>query len=211
MEYKSPFLIVKDLISPLQCEDMISRLKHTIPNTDQKGNPTVTYKGNKLSEMRITPLFNQILPEVEKYYSFETKTFTPTVFEWYPTGYNGQRSTCEGYETVSKRGKSLIWNKTKDYDFTVVLFLNDYNNGTLFDSDFEVRGGKLQFPTHDFGFNPERGTAIIFPCRPNFANNISPVKAGNLNIAKFQIICKKEYAYDMDNFPGGYAEWFPDA
>ena len=208
MGYKAPFVIVKDLASPLQCEDMVTRLKHTIPNTDQIGNPTVTYKGNKLSEMRLGAAIEQLLPVLEDYYGVDTKTVTPMVFEWYPTGYKTQKSACDGYEIVSKRGKSLLWSKTKDYDFTVVLFLNDYSDSTMFDEDFEVRGGKLQFLTHGFGFNAERGTAIIYPSRPNFANNISPVDAGNLNIAKFHIVCKKEYVYVMDNFPGGYAEWF---
>ena len=72
MNYKSPFLVVKDLISPLQCEDIITRLKHTTPNTDQMGKPTVTYKGNQLSEIRVLPEFVNVMPQVEDYYGFET-------------------------------------------------------------------------------------------------------------------------------------------
>jgi hypothetical protein len=210
MDYKSPFLIVKDLLSPLQCEDIVGRLKHTIPNYDQTGNPTITYKGNALSELRISSIFDSITPNIEKYYSFNLKTLTPFVFEWYPPGYIGQKATCEGSVLLSKRGESTIWQKVKDYDFSVLIFLNDYNDESNFDDDFEVRGGKFEFPTHDFGFNPSRGTSVIYPCCPNFINAISPVELGNLNVVRFNIIATEEYQYNPDNFPGGYMEWFPD-
>jgi|AntRauTorcE11897_2_1112592.scaffolds.fasta_scaffold00240_12 hypothetical protein len=205
---KSPFLVARELVSPLQCEDMISRLKHTIPNTDQKGDPTVTYKGNRLSEMRVAPIFRELLPNAEKHFGFETKALTPFVFEWYPTGFSGSKATSEAYKLNKKRGHGSSWQKIKDYDFTVVVFLNDANTGLDFDSDFEVRGGKLEFPSHGFGFNPQRGTAVIFPSRSNFINAIAPVELGDLNLIRFQIIAKKEFAYNMDDFPGGYKEWF---
>lgn len=211
MDYKSPFLVIEDLVSPLQCEDIVNRLKHTLPNTDQKGDPTVTLKGNRLSEMRIVPVFKELLPDVEQYYNFQTKTLTPFVFEWYPTGFSGQKATCEGSKFVGKRGQSKAWQKVKDYDFTAVIFLNDYNNDIDFDPYFEARGGKLEFPNHGFGFNPKRGTTVIYPCRPNFVNSIAPVELGDLNIIRFHIIAKEEYDYNMENFPGGYKEWFPES
>lgn len=210
MSYKSPFLILKELLSPLQAEDMVNRLKHTIPNTDQKGDPTVTFKGNILSESRVVPVFNQLLPTIEDYYKFETKTLTPFTFEWYPTGYAGQKATCEGSQLISKRGQSALWHKVSDYDFTVVVFLNDYSDSDMFDERFEVRGGKLEFPTHEFGFNPERGTAVVYPCAPNFVNAVSPVEVGDLNIIRFHIIAKEEYIYDMNQFPGDYTKWFSE-
>lgn len=205
---RSPFLVIEELVSPLQCEDMIQRLNHTIPNTDQKGDPTLTLKGNRLSEIRIMPRFKQVLPDIEKYYGFETRTMTPFNFEWYPTGYSGAAAKSEAYQMLGKRGKQATWNKVKDYDFTVIVFLNDYNEGTDFDADFEVRGGKLEFPTHDFGFTPVRGTTVIFPTRPQFVHAVSPVEAGDLNLIRFHIIAKEEYNYNMNDFPGGYREWF---
>lgn len=208
MDYKSPFLIVEDFLSPLKCEDMVERLKHTIPNTNQKGDPTVTYKGNRLSEIRVMPIFEELLPEIENYYGFKTKTTTPFVFEWYPTGYSGQKAGCEGSKFTGKRGEKSSWKKIKDYDFTVILFLNDYNDKTDFDPYFEVRGGKLEFPTHGFGFNPQRGTMLVYPCRPNFINAVAPVELGDLNVIRFHIVAKEEYQYNPDNFPGGYKEWF---
>lgn len=208
MDYKSPFLVLEEFASPLQCEDMIERLNHTIPNTDQKGNPAVTYKGNRLSEMRVMEVFKEYLPSIESYYGFETKTTTPFVFEWYPTGFLGQKATCEGSKFTGKKSEKTSWKKIKDYDFTAVLFLNDYNGNTDFDINFEVRGGKLEFPTHGFGFNPQRGTMIIYPCRPNFINAIAAVELGDLNMVRFHIIAKEEYEYKSENFPGGYKEWF---
>lgn len=192
----------------MQAEDMVARLKHTIPNTDQKGDPTVTFKGNRLSESRVSTAFNQFVPTIEDHYGFETKTLTPFTFEWYPTGYSGQKATCEGSQMSSKRGHSSVWHKIYDYDFTVMLFLNDYSDSSQFDERFEVRGGKFEFPTHEFGFNPERGTAIVYPCCPNFVNAVAPVELGDLNVIRFHIIAKKEYNYDMANFPGNYTTWF---
>jgi hypothetical protein len=187
---------------------MISRLNHIIPNTDQRGDPTVTYKGNKLSEMRGLQSFTPVLPKIEAHYQFETRTLTPFVFEWFPTGYSGAPAQCDSYQISGKRAANIKWSKTKDYDFTVVIFLNDYNSGVDFDERFEVRGGKLEFPTHDFGFNPERGTMVVFPSRPNFVHAVTAVDLGDLNLIKFHIIAKDEYHYDMSNFPGGYKEWF---
>lgn len=210
MPAKSPFLIIRDLISPLQCEDIVHRLKNTSPNSDQLGNPTVTYKGSRLSEMRITTIFNTLLPTIEEYYTFTTKTLSPFIFEWYPSGCTGQKATCEGSILLNKRGESMLWQKVKDYDFSVVVFLNDFSEEQNFDERFEVRGGKLEFPTHDFGFNANRGTTVIYPCRPQFVNAIGPVEAGDLNIIRFNIIATTEYHYDQDNFPGGYMEWFAD-
>ena len=210
MAYKSPFLIVKDLISPLQCEDTIRRLKHISPNIDQGGHPTVTYKGNVLTELRITPEFLKYIPTMEAHYGFEYKTLTPFVFEWYPMGFPGQKAGSEGNRLVTKRGEAPRWQRTKDYDFTVVVFLNDYSDKQTFDERFEARGGKLEFPTHDFGFNPIRGTAIMYPCCPNFINAVGPVDAGDSTIIRFNIVAKEEYKYDMDNFPGGYKEWFAE-
>ena len=210
MVSKSPFFVIKELISPLQAEDVVTRLKHTIPNTDQKGDPAVTYKGNALSESRIIPIFYQVLPTIEGYYNFNTKTLTPFTFEWYPTGYSGQKAKCEGSKLINKRGKTSSWHKISDYDFTVVVFLNDYSDSNMFDERFEVRGGKLEFPTHEFGFNPERGTAIVYPCCPNFINAVSPVQIGDLNIIRFHIIADEDYVYDMNNFPGNYKTWFSE-
>jgi hypothetical protein len=210
MAYKSPFLVVKDLLSPLNCEDIITRLKHSFPNLDQLGNPTVSYKGNTLSEFRITTLFREVMPNIEEHYGFQHKTLTPFIFEWYPTGFAGQKAACEGSMPTSKRGESMVWQKVKDYDFTVIIFLNDLNDDTDFDERFEVRGGKLEFPTHDFGFNPRRGTALVYPCNPNFINAVGPVDVGNSNLIRFHIIGTEEYVYNQDDFPGGYMEWFAE-
>ena len=208
MNYKSPFLIVRNFLSPLQCEKMVSALKHSLPNTDQRGNPTVTLKGNRLLEMRTLPLLDEHFPQIEEHYGFQTKTTTPFVYEWYPTGYVGQKASCEGYSYTNKRGQGAKWAKNKDYDFTVAVFLNDYNDNEDFDDIYECRGGKLEFPTHDFGFNPTRGTMVVYPCRPNFVNAVSPIELGDLTMIRFHIIAEETFNYDMENYPGGYREWF---
>ena len=210
MPARVPFLINRDIISPLQCEDMVLRLRHTLPNTDQRGNPTVTFKSNALSEMRIHDSLDEVFDSFEAHYGVTVRTVTPMAFEWYPTGFAGQTATCEGSTVRKKRGSPTEWRKVKDYDFTGIIFLNDFSADTNFDGRFEVRGGKLDFPTHGFGFNPARGTVLIYPCCSNFVNAVSPVELGDSNIVRFHIVVEGEYVYNIDDYPGGYKEWFPN-
>lgn len=208
MSYKSPFLIVRNFLSPLKCEEVVEGLRNTLPNTDQRGNPTLTVKGSRLFESRMLPDFKDLLPDFENYYNVETKTTTPFAFEWYPTGYAGEKAKCDGYQFLGKRGKSAEWIRVKDYDFTVTIFLNDHSDSHNFDERFECRGGKLEFPTHDFGFNPTRGTMVIFPCRPQFINAVGGVQLGDMNMIRFHVITKDDYEYNPEEFKGGYKEWF---
>jgi hypothetical protein len=208
MDHKSPFIVVKEVLSPLQCEDMVKRLKHTSPNLNQLGIPTVTYKANNLSEIRISPIVEQLIPVIEQHYDVKIKSKTTPMFEWYPEGYQNNKATSEGYRRITKRGKKPVWQRVKNYDFTILTFLNDYNNETDFDEQFEFRGGKLEFPTHGFGFNAERGTVLIFPTRPNFAHAITNITAGNLNIIRSHLITDSEFEYNMDDYTGSYKDWF---
>lgn len=206
--HKNPFFVVEDFLSPLQCENIVKSLKHNLPNVDQVGNPTVTLKGNRLAEIRIMPFFESIQDDIETHYDMKIKTLTPFVFEWYPTGFPGSKAACEGSKYIVKKGQPSKWQKVKDYDFTGIIMLNDFNDGQDFDLDYEVRGGKLEFTTHGFGFNQQRGTLIIFPTRPNFINAVAPVDLGDSTMIRFQIICQEEFIYDPENFQGDYLSWF---
>jgi hypothetical protein len=93
-------------------------------------------------------------------------------------------------------------------DFTGVIFLSDYQEQVPFDDEYEVFGGKLEFYSHKFGFNPQRGTLIIFPSDPHFINATSPIQAGDLFQIRFHITCTQPYLYNPKNFPGNYTTWF---
>jgi hypothetical protein len=87
------------------------------------------------------------------------------------------------------------------------LFLTDYNDKPPFDEDYEVFGGKLEFPQHQFGFNPQRGTLIAFPSEPHFINMVSSILVGSLYLTKFHIATKSPLLYDPNKFPGNYNTW----
>lgn len=203
MQFKSPFFVVENFISPLLCEDIINRLNHTYPDTDKQDRPLKSIKYNKLTEIRVLPHIENILPKLEEYYGFETNGILPFIFEWYVEDFKVEPARSAAFEF-----KKQEWVRISDIGFTGVIFLNDYNDKPPFDNDFEVYGGKLEFLTHQFGFNPKRGTLVFFPEVTNFINTTSSVKAGELNQIRFHIVPTKEYIYDMAKFPGNYKVWF---
>jgi len=122
--------------------------------------------------------------------------------EWFPTSSTGS-AVCENSHFL--RGK---WLRTKQRDLTGVLFLVDYQDEPPLAAEFEVYGGRLEFPQHGFGFNPKRGTLIVFPSDPHFINITTKVLIGDLFQARIQIAAKAPYIYNPQEFPGNYTRWF---
>lgn len=202
---KSPFLIFKEFISPLQCEEIITGNNNTHPNFDKDGKVQPLIVANKLAEIRLTPIIvEEVIPAIESYYNVDVKGIKPFDMEWYSAGYEGKMTPrCEN--SVLMNGK---WVRSNGNDFTGIIFLNDYRDTPPFDPEFEVFGGKLEFVTHNFGFNPERGTLIVFPGAPNFINVTGEVKVGELTQIRFHIATHELFVYDMNKFKGNYEIWF---
>lgn len=200
---KTPFLVVEEFISPLMCEDIIDRLNNIIPDADQNNKPLITMRANRLSEIRILPLIKELIPQLEAHYGFEYLGTSPFDFEWYPTNFKKIPAHCENSNLV--QGK---WYRTNEKDFVGVIFLNDYRDRPPFDGEFEVVGGKLSFPTHNFSFVPKRGQLVIFPGSPHFINATEAIVHGELNQIRFSISAQEEYDYDPSKFPGSYKQWF---
>lgn len=202
---KSPFLVYNEFISPLQCEEIIAGNNNIYPNFDKDGNIKPLFFGNNFVEMRILPkLRDLIVPDIESHFNVEVKGIKPIVMEWYSTGYiPDNKPRCEN--SAFMKGE---WKRINDNDFTGIIFLNDYQDETPFDSDFEVFGGQLEFPTHQFSFNPVRGTLIIFPGASNFINATAEVKAGELTQIRFHIATHDLFVYDANHFRGNHEIWF---
>lgn len=200
---KSPFVVVQNFISPLVCEDIINRLGHTFPN-EVKDVPVKTVNFNKLTELRLLPSLEELIEShLESYYGFELKGIFPFEHEWFVEGFALEKPRTENEALIDGN-----WMRVDEKDFTGVIFLNDYNDATPFDPTYEVYGGKLEFPNHQFGFNPKRGTMVIFPSDHRFANSTSKIHAGELNQIRFHICAKVPYEYDIKKFPGTYKTWF---
>ena len=205
MTTKSPFFVVEEFVSPLQCEDIVERLNNILPQRDVKNKVLCTQKINKLTEMRIMPSLQELMPSLEKHFEFDYLGTTSFKFNWYPTGYNDQTIICDNSVKISSG-----WKRTNEYDFSGLIFLNDFRAEAPFDDYYEVKGGKHEYITHQFGFNPQRGTLIIHPSAPNFTYSITPIEVGNLNVIRFNLKAVEEYNYDMNKFKGNYKTWFVD-
>jgi hypothetical protein len=201
---KSPFLIEQHLISPLLCEEIINDMEFFQPDIDIDGIPIKSVRHSEGYEDIILARFKHAMQlRMEKTFDVKYEGTTDMVFEIYPQDCEGEPPHGENCNHL--RGK---WVMTKEDSFTGVLFLSDHNDKPPFESDYEVYGGNLEFPQHDFNFNPERGTMVIFPSGPHFINATRAIAASNLYQVRFHIVTKDIYMYNPENFPGDYTTWF---
>jgi hypothetical protein len=203
MTPKSPFLVYQDFLSPLKCEEIVDALNCIEPDTDTDSNPIQTYRTNNYAEQLIVNNLQPLSEEIRHYYSVEYRGLEPVTFEWYPHSCAASPVRCENAVHVKNK-----WVKNRDRDLTGVVFLSDYQDNIPFDSEYEVYGGKLEFPQHRFGFNPQRGTLILYPSGPHFLNLTQPILIGDLFMAKFHIATASPLIYQPKNFPGDYRSWF---
>lgn len=202
---KSPFYVVQDFLSPLLCEQVADDLNFIYPDKDPNGKPVKTFKSHERSEDIIFQHLRSHIPQIEAYYDIEYRGTTPMSFEWYPQGCDGESARCENSEYLNKQ-----WVRTRDRDISGILFLCDYQDHIPFDGDFEVYGGKVEFLQHQFGFNPQRGTLIMFPSEAHFLNGTTPVEAGDSFMVRFHIAANTPYVYEPADFPGDYTTWFEE-
>lgn len=203
MEVRSPFYVVQDFLSPLMCEEIVDDINFLFPDFDIDGIPQKTVRGHERSEEVIFQRFTNHVSALEEYYNVEYRGTHPMTFEWYPQACPGNKPHCENSDYINKQ-----WTRTRDRDFTCILFLSNYQERVPFDSDFEVSGGKLEFMYHGFGFNPQRGTLIVFPSGPNFINATTVIEAGDLYQVRFHVSTMEPFVYTRTDFPGNYSTWF---
>lgn len=199
----SPFFVVEEFISPLASETFIDYLNVTVPDVDKNGNPIYSTRTDERIQEIVYERILQLVPQLEKHYNIQYRGTHPITVEWVPQGCDGISAHSENSKFV--RGK---WLRTQTKDLTGVIFLSDYQDKLPFEGEFEVYGGKLEFPQHRFGFNPQRGTLIVFPGAPHFINLTSPIEVGDLFQIRFHISAKEPYLYQPDAFPGNYTTWF---
>ena len=203
MKPKSPFVIYQEFLSPLMCEETIDLMDVTAPDTDKDGKPLSSFRHNNTAEKFIFDRLQKTFNTIQKHYNVEYRGTEKMWFEWYPQGSKG-KLMCDNSEYIHRQ-----WVRTKDRDLTAIVFLSDYSKSAAFDSLYEVYGGKLEFPTHNFGFNPERGTLVIFPSTPHFINAVAPVNIGDLFQVRIHMATKTPFLYQPTDFPGNFMSWFP--
>lgn len=199
---KSPFYVIEEFISPLMCEDVVDACNFNVPDRDKEGDYVKTTRMCESAEQMIFDRLQLALPELQAYYKLLYRGTERISFEWFPEGSKGQ---FQAENSEHLRGK---WLRTRGRDLSAILFFSDYQDNPPFDREFEVYGGKLEFVQHRFGFNPQRGTLIVFPSDPHFINITTPVMAGDLYQARIQIASQTPYLYNPEEFPGNYTTWF---
>jgi len=201
---KSPFLVFENFISPKQCENIVDSLDMFNQTLDKDGNPLRMFKHSDENEKFIFTRFKTLVPDIEKYYEVQYKGTEKMLFEWYSPGVKTEL-VCDNSQYLRKK-----WVRVYERDFTCKLFLSEFQDKVPFETDYEVYGGKLSFPQHGFGFNPQRGTLVIYPSGPHFINQIEPILAGDLFQVKFHVAAKLPYLYSPDKFGGTFKDWFAE-
>jgi hypothetical protein len=199
---KSPFKVYQHFLSPKICEHICDTLAFDYPDVDKDDNPQRMIKHSAMAEEVIYDRLQPLVPELEKYYGIEYKGTEQIMVEWFSEGVIG-KPQCENSHYLKKK-----WVRTLPRDLSAIVFLSDYQDTPNFDSDYEVYGGKLEFPQHGFGFNPERGTMIVYPSVPHFINATAAIRAGELYQARIHIAATAPFLYDPNQFPGDYRTWF---
>lgn len=199
----SPFVIVEEFISPLLCESFIDYLNITTPDVDKDGIPVSSTRTNDRIQEIVYERIISIVPQLETHYNVKYKGTLPIEVEWYPEGCSGRAMGAENSRFV--RGK---WLRTLPRDLTGVIFMSDYQDNVPFSNDFEVYGGKLEFPQHQFGFNPQRGSLIVFPSDPHFINGTTRPLVGDLFQIRFHLSTQTPFIYQPRDFPGNFRSWF---
>lgn len=199
---KSPFYVTRQFLSPKICEEIVTSLNYHDPDVNKDGNPIKMSRHHQANEDVIFDKFEPVLPKLEQYYNFKHRGTEAMSFDFYAEGVKSD-PICESCNYLRKK-----WVRTKDRDFTAILFLSDYQDKEDFDGEYEVYGGKVEFPQHNFGFNPERGTMIVYPSGPHFINVVSPILLGDLLTVKWHVAASSPYLYDPTKFPGDYKTWF---
>lgn len=198
---RSPFYVIPDFISPLMCEEIVDQLDFIVPDYTPGGVPLPSVKTDADYEAYLFTQFQKYKDSIAAYFDSDHRATTQFTFNWYPPG---SKEAMHAENSVHSNGK---WMRVYDRDITCVLFLSDYQDKPPFDDDYEVYGGKLEFPQHGFGFNAQRGTLIAFPSVPTFINGVAPVLAGSLYLVKFHIATKVPLMYNPAMFPGNYLTW----
>jgi hypothetical protein len=199
---KSPFLIARDFLSPLKCEEIVNKLKFYIPDTNDDGTAIKMSRHHDQCENIIYEQLKPLIPSIEQHFKFKHRGTELINFEFHATG-TEPIVQCDNSSYIKKQ-----WARTRDRDFSVTIFLVDHQDSVPFDSEYEVYGGKLEFPQHNFGFNPVRGTLLVYPSGPHFINAFSPIIAGDLIVAKTYLAAEVPYFHDPSIFPGNYKNWF---
>ena len=206
----SPFIIEPDFLSPLLCEQICADIG-SVPNYDSNDKPTKLEKHLLQHEHIIAEKFKDFHDRIEKTYSCIYEGLQKPVFQLYSenAAKPAEEPGCENSKFLRRK-----WVMNKDVDLVGFIWLKDFNSNVPLDSEYEVYGGKLEFPAFNFSLVPQRGTLVLFPAGPHFITAISPILLGNLHQIKLNVNIKSEnggkWFYQPANHPGSWQQWLEE-
>lgn len=201
----SPFHVVEDFISPLQCESIIKRLALRTPNVAESGQP-LKYECNVPAEIggNIMSELDALSPFIAQRYGAEMADEPKVLFQQY---WENAKAPAEPIGCESSKYSRKKWVKVKDVDLVGFIWLKSFHNAVPLDPRVEVYGGKIEFPGYNFSLTPVRGTLVIFPATPHFVTATSHIMLGSLEQIKVNIKLTN-WSYNAAQFPGTYKDWF---
>lgn len=201
MEVHSPFFVIHEAVSPLQCEQIADSAEFLYLDVNKVNQPIMTVKHTELAHGIIAQAIQHHREEIEEHYKASITELEPTRVQWSNETVQPV-ATCDNSVRIKDK-----WLRVHNRDLTALVFLSDYNDKAPFDGEFEVYGGKIEFPSHNFGFNPVRGTMVIYPCDPHFTHVFSKISMGELFISKTFLRLDPPLIYSPKNFPGTWQQW----
>lgn len=207
MASKSPFLVIQNFISNQLCDEIADKAR-VEPLLGDDGQAQAIERHFIEGEDLIFDQLQPIIPQIEEHFTgFDYRGTEHMVFQQFPVtnGRLAEEPHCEN--AVFKRKK---WVKVKDRDLTGLLWLKDFQDAPPFNPKRQVLGGKLEFPVYNFGFQPQKGTLVIYPACERFISLTSPVLVGELQCVRIHMCSKGMYLYDPQNYPGDFRTWFED-
>lgn len=207
IKHKSPFLVFQHLLDSAACDEIADVVRvEPIVNDDDELQATERF--HQEAEAKIFEAYKPLVPQIEKHYpGFKYRGTEHLVFQQFPVsnGKPAEEPHCEN--AVFKRKR---WIRVKDRDLTGVLWLKDYQEAPPFELKTQVLGGKLEFPVYNFGFQPQKGTLVIYPSSERFISLTSSILVGELQCVRFHICGEGIWLYDPLDFPGDFRTWFAD-
>ena len=194
-------MIFEEALSPLQCESIADSAEFIQLDVNSLNQPMMTSKHTDLAHQLIESAIRDRQQLIEDHYKAKIQNIDLTRVQWQDSTV-APAAVCDNSVRVKDK-----WLRIHNRDLTALLFLSDYNERPPFDSDFEVYGGKIEFPSHQFGFNPIRGTMVLYPSDPHFAHVFSKISLGNLFITKTFIQLNPPLIYKPSDFPGSWQQW----
>jgi len=203
---KSPFLVFQNFLDSSTCDEIAQTVRVEALKNDDGGLQPVN-RHHEAVEQQIFKKYQSLIPQFEQHYTgFKYRGTEHLVFQQFPvSNQNAEEPHCEN--AVFKRKK---WLRVKDRDLTGVLWLKDYQEVPPFDLESQVLGGKLEFPIYNFGFQPQKGTLVIYPACERFISLTTPILVGELQCVRFHICGEGLWLYNPDDYEGDFRTWFSD-